>query len=82
MNSTEQNQPEVQLRYGAMSDTISKQLTVQGFKFDKKLCEHWQKDADAITRIRIRGILTANQTEKARIKLLNIIAKTLNPKTK
>ena len=63
-----------------MSDTISKQLTLKGFKFDKKACDHWQKDADAITRLRIRRILTEYQTEKARIKLLNTIAKTLNKK--
>lgn len=63
----------VNIAFGAMSPKIAEQLIRQGFKFDAKDIEHFQKDADAIVRLRIRDLLPAGQVEKCYQKLVKKI---------
>ena len=46
----------VKLAFGAMSPRISEQLESQGFKYKTEDISHFQRDADAIVRLRVRGL--------------------------
>lgn len=70
------------LRFGAMSPTIKQQLNEQGYKIDNTDCVHFQKDAEAITRLRIRGMLNDSQCKSATDKLFKKISQSLKTKTK
>lgn len=63
----------ISLVFGAISPSIQKQLAKQRIKIS--LSPHWQKDADAISRLYVRGLLTDSQVHSARGKLLKQIAK-------
>jgi hypothetical protein len=60
------------LRFGALAPSLAEQL-------DKppKSVELWQKDADAITRLLVRGLIPDTYGQKARRKLLATIVRTL-----
>jgi hypothetical protein len=70
----------LKLRFGAMSPTIKQQLKEQGYKMDATDCVHFQKDAEAITRLRIRGMLNDSQCKSAHDKLFKNITKSLTNK--
>ena len=59
------------LTFGAMVPPLREQLA--GVKAGK--VAHWQRDADAITRLAVRGLLPDAQVRKCRQKLMNQIAK-------
>lgn len=63
------------LHFGAICDPIAKQISGQQLKFDKSEVSHYQKDADAITRLRIRGYLPDSTLKKAQQKLFKKITK-------
>jgi hypothetical protein len=62
------------LIFGALTLPIQRQLTAQGFKANASLCVTWQKNADAITRLAVHGLLPESAIKKARQKLVNEIA--------
>lgn len=62
------------LHLGAFCDPIIKQIVEQGFSLKENEAEHFQKDADAITRLSVRGLVTMSSVKSARRKLVNIIA--------
>lgn len=64
----------LKLRFGAMPPFIREQLIEQGFTFENNEIEHFQKDADAITRLRVRGLIPDSQIDKMNKKLINKIA--------
>jgi hypothetical protein len=68
----------MEMNFGAMAPSIAEQLTEQ-----KLLCntdiEHWQRDADAITRLAVRGMLPLAQARAARQRLLREIARHVKP---
>jgi hypothetical protein len=63
--------------FGALSPTIEEQLREQGLKLDMDpaLNELIQRHADQITVLEIHGILTEDETARARKRLLRIIKK-------
>ena len=61
--------------FGAMSDPIKKQIG-----FDSVDVKHIQKDADAVTRLVIRGIITDSQANQARTKLAKRIGEIMRKK--
>lgn len=63
------------LHFGALSPTIKTQLEEQGLHLDHASIEHYQKDADAITRLMVRSIIGVSIAEKARKKLVNVMGK-------
>lgn len=62
------------LRFGGMAPSIADQLNEQGFLFSKSEVSHFQKDADAVTRLRIRGLIPAAQVDKSFNKITKLIA--------
>jgi hypothetical protein len=71
------NGPEIALHFGALSPSVSEQLSEQGLTVtDEKFSTlQWDKDAEAITRLYLRGLLTDSQKQAAHKKLFNKIKK-------
>jgi hypothetical protein len=67
--------------FGALSPPIDEQLRGQGLKLDMDplLRCHLQRDADEVTRLRVRCILTEAESDKARKRILQIIKKQAKP---
>lgn len=67
--------------FGALSPPIDEQLREQGLKLDMDplLRGHLQRDADEVTRLRVRCILTEAESDKARKRILQIIKKHAKP---
>lgn len=63
----------LELTFGAMAPDIAQQLAYQGLTAKPRAIDHWQKDADAITRLAVRGILSDAAKSAARRKLLKTI---------
>lgn len=59
----------VEVRFGALAPSLAQQL-------DRKPSdvELWQRDADAITRLRLRGLISERVARDARKRLLSVIA--------
>lgn len=70
----------VLLQFGALAPKISEQLNKQGLTYKGNWTEasvsktHFQRDADAITRLFVRGLISDVTAKRARQKLLNRIA--------
>ncbi len=69
------------IRFGALCKPITVQLAEQGVNFYGNRSEkstsarHFQRDADAITRLSLRGFMSAAAARNARKKLLGRISK-------
>jgi len=61
--------------------SIDEQLRSQGFKLDMDPCRRasLQRDADEVSRLRVRGILTEAESDKARNRIFRIIIKHAKP---
>jgi hypothetical protein len=70
---TEENK--IGIRFGALCDSISKQVKDQGLKIPKNSAAHFQKDADAIIRLKFRGIISEGEANSAMIRLVKKIGK-------
>ena len=55
----------MKLRFGAMSPKLYEQLNVEPQKVENE-----QKDLDAINRLRIRGLLTRQEVQRAEMRLI------------
>lgn len=71
-----------ELNYGTMSDSISSQLRKQKMSFDKERVKHFQKMADALTMLKVKGILTDKECVNARNKLHTIILRHIKENNK
>lgn len=67
------------LHFGAMAESISDQLSAQGFNAEPADLLHWQKDSDAITRLAVRRLLPESQAHNARKRLMKLIVKGVKP---
>jgi len=67
--------------FGDLCPPIGEQLRDQGLKLDMDPlhCHHLQRDADEVTRLRVRCILTEAESDKARKRILQIIKKQAKP---
>lgn len=63
----------ISIQFGAMAMPIAQQLNFQGIKCLKTDLIHWQADADAITRLAVRGLLSDSRIRYARQRLLQNI---------
>ena len=61
------------LEFGALSPRISEQLDAIGVRYHQHIIEHCQRDADAIVRLAIRGLITGSQKDAAFRKLVRKI---------
>lgn len=64
----------ISLSMGALSKPLVEQFIEQGFVAPKQI-ELYQQDADAITRLLIRGFIPPSVAHKARQKLVKEIGK-------
>jgi hypothetical protein len=58
------------LHFGALVKPLQQQLKEQGFKVDPNFVKNQQKNADAIVRLRIAGLLNEAAVKSARKKIL------------
>ena len=64
----------VEITFGALAKPLREQLALQCLSPNNGVVRHWQRDADAISRLSVRGLLTEAGTSQARRRLLkNII---------
>lgn len=64
------------LHFGATAAPLKEQLKkTTGATWADDALDHLQKDADSITRLFIRGLITDAQAHRARQKLMNKITK-------
>ena len=74
MSETLVNTP-LSFRFGEDSPSIREQLNQQNIHCKNKVTKEWQKVADAITMLKARSILTADEAAKANQALADEIAK-------
>ena len=67
----------VRINFGALSPPIREQLQDQGLKLDMDPVQrhYLQCDADEVSRLRVRGVLTESESDKARKRIMQIIKK-------
>lgn len=59
------------VEFGALSRPLADQISHLGFNKDD--VEHWQKDADAITRLCVRQLIAEGESKRAMKKLISKI---------
>jgi hypothetical protein len=71
----------IRISFGALAPPIDEQLREQGFKLDLDPLarQHLQRDADEVSRLRVRGTLTESESDKARKRIFQIIKKQAKP---
>jgi hypothetical protein len=76
----EQSKDGIKLRiaFGAMSKPLHEQISEHGIPVTQDEMSHYQKDAEAITRLRIRGMLSDKEVGNTQIRLMKNIVKYLN----
>ena len=63
---------------GALADPLEEQLNNQGLTLGDN-AQRLEEDATAITRCRIRGLITEGESEKARKRLMKYIKQAVKP---
>lgn len=63
------------INFGALCDSLSKQLSDQGLTSSIKNLKQWQKYADAITLLSVAGLIAIGQAHQARKRLMTRIMK-------
>jgi hypothetical protein len=71
----------VRVSFGALSPPIEEQFRDQGLKLDMDPLQraHLQRDADEVSRLRVRCVLTGAESDKARKRIFQIIKKQARP---
>lgn len=64
----------VEIRFGALAPKIREQLAALKLRAYHKDVAEWQSDADVITRLLIRGLLSPSAANACRRKLVRLIA--------
>lgn len=59
----------MKLSFGALAAPIEEQMAAQGITATRVNIQHWQKDANAIVRLAVGGLLTEASVSLARRKL-------------
>jgi hypothetical protein len=68
----------LRIAFGAMSKPLHEQISEHGIPIKEGEMAHYQKDAEAITRLRIRGMLSDKEVGNTQIRLMKSITKYLN----
>lgn len=72
--------PPFQIQFGAISPAIKTQIKSQGLTAQVSDIAQWQRLADAITLLKIQGMITGPQTIAARRRLIRRMDKYLKPR--
>jgi hypothetical protein len=70
----------LRIAFGAMSKPLHEQISEHGIPVTQDEMSHYQKDAEAITRLRIRGMLSDKEVGNTQNRLMKNIVKHLNKK--
>ena len=73
-------QQTIEIELGALAPKLSKQLKAQKILINEEDLDHLQRDADAIMRCHLRGLIGDAETEKARHRLFAKIKKAVTKK--
>ena len=68
---------QIEMRFGALSPSISEQLKAQNVEFDPEACALWEKASDAISLLAVHGFLTNRERHAANKRLFTRIRKAL-----
>lgn len=63
----------INIQLGALAPKLRVQLRDQGIRFPPGISACLQSDADAITRLKIRGFITEKMADSARAKLIRLV---------
>lgn len=65
------------ISFGALCDRIEEQLQRQGFRLTLEPLQrqYLQRDADEVSRLLVRGVITEGEADKARKRLMRTINK-------
>jgi len=63
------------LHFGALVPSLTEQLTKAGVAVESKSLNQLQRDADAVVRLTVRGLLTDSEINRVRRKLMKKIIK-------
>lgn len=72
----------ISIVFGAMADPIRLQLRGQYRGIGSRDVGHLQRDADAVSRLLVRGLITASSASGARKKILQKLIALLNSQKK
>lgn len=69
------------ITFGATAPPIGEQLRSQGYKLDMDPLDrgYLQRDADEVTRLAVRSVITQSERDKARRRLVRTIRKQAKP---
>lgn len=59
----------ITIHFGALADPIGKQLSKQGLSYTIKVIGEFQKDADAVTRLKWNKLIAEKEANKVRNKI-------------
>lgn len=65
----------LKIAIGAISPKLKTQIQDQDYLFSEEMMHHFQLDADAIIRLKVRGIIPPAQIDKACQRLVDRISK-------
>jgi hypothetical protein len=67
----------IDIEFGAPSPRIEEQLRAQGLRLDMDPMQrqHLQRDADEVSRLRARGVLSESEADRARARIMKVIKK-------
>ena len=65
----------MQIQFGSIAPSIAYQLRMQKLDFDKTKIANFQNDANAIVRLKIRGLLSDKEGQNAYTRLYKTIQK-------
>jgi hypothetical protein len=71
--------PALVLHFGALAPKLGYQIATQGFQFVRINVRHAQRDADAVTRLLVRGLISERAGETARQKILRDVTRSVKP---
>lgn len=69
----------VGIQFGAMCDSIKKQLAAQGLSSTPNRLRIWQRQADAVAYLSIVSLIPENAVATARRKILRSMVKHIRP---
>ena len=72
---------DIEIVFGATAPKLVDQLRAENLTASRHNLLHWQRNADAITRLMISGMINDSSASAVRRKLLKAIAKNVTPRT-
>jgi len=69
------------ISFGALADPVKLQVEAAGLTLSDADADRFQRDADAVTHCYIRGLIGESATEKARQRIMKMLASAVSEPT-